>query len=168
MNLPDVPMHCVAERLRLTQPCPGRLTIADAFITTGVPAHIRQHGGGISPMRIPCSSAKQAVPELPGCQLELLFTALTARRYVRKDGLRTLAVADAERSPPALQGPTLGEAGAPDVDVEFLLEAIVPAETPRAVIDRLRCCQSRRYARRTFSGLIGMAACKPCSRSPRN
>jgi tripartite-type tricarboxylate transporter receptor subunit TctC len=48
-----------------------------------------------------------------------------------------VAVTSPKRSPLAPDVPTVAEAGVPDLGFEVLYDALVPAATPQAVVDRL-------------------------------
>jgi tripartite-type tricarboxylate transporter receptor subunit TctC len=68
--------------------------------------------------------------------LQLSMPALSA--HIRAGSLRALAVASDKRSPAFPDVPTLGEAGIPDHEVEYMVGVVVPAGTPKGVIDLLQ------------------------------
>lgn len=138
VNSARVPVHSVAELLAYAKARPGQLTIGDATSTTRVLGSLLQRAGGIELTRVPYRSSTQAIPDLIGGQLDMLFTDLTALRYLKDGRVRALAVDDKARSPLVPELPTLVESGLKGLELGFLLQAVVPARTPEPVIARLR------------------------------
>lgn len=137
-NADRVPVRTAAEFLALARTRTEPFSIGDATFTTRALAELLQRSGGIKLTRVTYRSSTQAMPDLMGGQLDLLFTDLTALRQVKQGRVRALGVADTVRSPLAPDLPTLAEAGLAGLDFGFMLQVAVPAGTPEAVIQRLR------------------------------
>lgn len=106
---------------------PGHLAGELMVLRTGAPmAHIPYRGGG------------PAVTDVIGGQVPLLWVSIPAAAAQVKAGkLRALAVSTTKRSPAFPDVPTMQEAGVPDFEVDSWYAMLVPAKTPRAIIDKL-------------------------------
>ena len=106
---------------------PGHLAGELMVLRTGAPmAHIPYRGGG------------PAVTDVIGGQVPLLWVSIPAAAAQVKAGkLRALAVSTTKRSPAFPDVPTMQEAGVADFEVDSWYAMLVPAKTPRPIIDRL-------------------------------
>lgn len=106
---------------------PGHLAGELMVLRTGAPmAHIPYRGGG------------PAVTDVIGGQVPLLWVSIPAAAAQVKAGkLRALAVSTTKRSPAFPDVPTMQEAGVTDFEVDSWYAMLVPAKTPRPIIDRL-------------------------------
>jgi len=138
-----VPVKSVPELIALARQQPGKLTYGDATAVTQVLGDLLQRRTGIKLTRVPYKSSTQALPDLIGGQIDLLFTDLTALRYVKDGKLKALAISDSKRSALAPEVPTLEEVGVKDSEVGFILEVVVPAGTPMPVVERLHALVSK-------------------------
>ena len=60
-----------------------------------------------------------------------------AAPHIKSGALRALAVTSAKRVPTLPDVPTMAEAGAPDQEAETMQGVLLPAGTPREIVDRL-------------------------------
>jgi len=106
---------------------PGHLAGELMVLRTGAPmAHIPYRGGG------------PAVTDVIGGQVPLLWVSIPAAAAQVKAGkLRALAVSTTKRSPAFPDVPTMQEAGVADFEVDSWYAMLVPAKTPRPIIERL-------------------------------
>jgi tripartite-type tricarboxylate transporter receptor subunit TctC len=94
---------------------------------------------GIQLEHIPYKGGGQAITDVVGGQIPLVFTAIaTAQQYVRGGRLVALGVPGATRSSALPEVPTFIESGLPGFDVSAWTGIFAPAATPRAVVERLR------------------------------
>ena len=94
---------------------------------------------GIALEHIPYKGGGQAIADVVGGQIPLVFTAIaTAQQYVRAGRLVALGVPGAKRSAALPDVPTFQESGLQGFDVSSWTGIFAPAKTPRAVIGRLR------------------------------
>ncbi len=94
---------------------------------------------GIALEHIPYKGGGQAIADVVGGQIPLVFTAIaTAQQYVRGGRLVALGVPGAKRSAALPDTPTFQESGLQGFDVSAWTGIFAPAKTPRAVIERLR------------------------------
>ena len=94
---------------------------------------------GIALEHIPYKGGGQAITDVVGGQIPLVFTAIaTAQQYVRAGRLVALGVPGAQRSAALPEVPTFQESGLQGFDVSSWTGIFAPARTPRAVVERLR------------------------------
>jgi len=95
---------------------------------TGLPLeHIPYKGGG------------QAIIDGISGQIPLVFTAIaTAQQYVKAGRLTALGVPSAKRSSALPDVPTFNESGVSGFDVSSWVGILVPAKTPRPIVERLQ------------------------------
>jgi tripartite-type tricarboxylate transporter receptor subunit TctC len=94
---------------------------------------------GIALEHVPYKGGGQAITDVVGGQIPLVFTAIaTAQQYVRAGRLIALGVPGARRSAALPDVPTFVESGLPGFDVSSWTGIFAPASTPRPVIDKLQ------------------------------
>ena len=94
---------------------------------------------GIALEHVPYKGGGQAITDVVGGQIPLVFTAIaTAQQYVRTGRLVGLGVPGATRSAALPDVPTFAESGLPGFDVSSWTGIFAPASTPRPVIDKLQ------------------------------
>jgi len=94
---------------------------------------------GIALEHVPYKGGGQAITDVVGGQIPLVFTAIaTAQQYVRAGRLVALGVPGATRSAALPDVPTFVESGLPGFDVSSWTGIFAPASTPRSVIDKLQ------------------------------
>ncbi|MDQ5849423.1 MAG: tripartite tricarboxylate transporter substrate binding protein, partial [Pseudomonadota bacterium] len=94
---------------------------------------------GVQLEHIPYKGGGQAITDVVGGQIPLVFTAIaTAQQYVRGGRLVGLGVPGAKRSGALPEVPTFAESGLPGFDVASWVGIFAPAKTPRPVIERLQ------------------------------
>jgi len=87
---------------------------------------------------VPFNGAAPAVNSTIGGHTPIMFGALPGVAAAIKNGqLRALAVTTAKRSPDFPDVPTLAEAGVPDQESEFIQAVLVPAGTPKEIVNQL-------------------------------
>ena len=105
----------------------GHLALELFNVTAGTKiTHVPYKGGG------------PAMTDLLGGQIHLIFaTAASAIGNVQAGKIRALAVSTAKRSKLTPDLPTVAEAGVPGFEANNWNGLVVPAKTPRPIIDRL-------------------------------
>ena len=106
---------------------PGHLAGELMVIRTGAPLiHIPYRGGG------------PAVTDVMGGQVPYLWVSIpAAAQFVKAGKLKALAVSTVKRSAAFPDVPTMQEAGVSDFEVDSWYAMLVPAKTPKAIIDKL-------------------------------
>lgn len=137
---PGVAANNVGELIKLAKDKPGALTMASAG--TGSSNHLVgelfQSSTGTKLTHVPYKGSGQALVDLVGGQVNLLFDQLTsASANIKANKLRALAVSSAKRWPGFDNVPTFGEAGVRNFEITNVTGLLAPAGTPNEVISKL-------------------------------
>ena len=137
---PSLPSRTLKEFIALARARPGELPYASAG--SGSPAHLAfelmQRAAKITMTHVPYKGAAPALVDLIGGHVVIYFSGMPpAMPHVRAGKLRALAVSTAKRSPAATDIPTVAEAGIPGFDVPTWFGVLVPAATPKDVVQKL-------------------------------
>jgi tripartite-type tricarboxylate transporter receptor subunit TctC len=137
---PTVPANTYAEFIAYARQNPGKLSYASAG--TGSIHHITtelfKSLTGVQMVHVPYKGMGQGSQALIAGDVQVAFTSYTAIAAFAKAGkVRMLASADGKRTPALPDVPTLAELGLPGFDMASLLGALVPAGTPREIINKL-------------------------------
>ena len=135
---PSVPAKSVQELIAYAKANPGKLTFGSGSSSSRIAGEMLKTLGGIDITHVPYRSNPQAITDLLGGQISLVFADIsTTLPQVKRDKATGLAVSTAKRSPLAPDLPTMAEAGVPGYDLAAWFGAFVPAKTPKPVIDKL-------------------------------
>jgi tripartite-type tricarboxylate transporter receptor subunit TctC len=89
-------------------------------------------------IHVPYKSSTQAVVDLIGGRISLMFDNMTTAMPYLKDGrLRALAVTSRQRLPLLPNVPTMAESGLPEVTVSPWWGIFAPAGTPAEIVQKL-------------------------------
>jgi tripartite-type tricarboxylate transporter receptor subunit TctC len=137
---PDVPAKSLQELIDYAKQNPGKLNYASGGI--GSAAHIAMVAladrAGITMTHVPYRGTAPAVTDLLGGRVQLTFTgAPNLLQHVEAGSMRALAVSGSSRLKSAPNVPTVAESGFPGFEASQWYGILVPAGTPKAVVDRL-------------------------------
>jgi tripartite-type tricarboxylate transporter receptor subunit TctC len=137
---PTVPAKTVAELIDYIRANPGKISYASAG--TGTTPHLSGElfrlSLNLDIVHVPFSGAGPAIQSLAGDHTPMAFTSLPPAIPLIQDGkIRPLAVSAAKRVAALPDVPTLGEAGLKDQEADTLQAVLVPAGTPRPIVDLL-------------------------------
>ncbi len=137
---PSVPVKNVKEFIALAQKNPGRLN----FGTAGSGSSTHMVGEwfklvtGVNLTHVPYKGSAQAMQDLLGGQIELMFENLpTAIAQIRAGKVRALGMTSRERSPSMPEVPTVAEAGVPGFEATAWFTIAAPAKVPADIIRKL-------------------------------
>jgi tripartite-type tricarboxylate transporter receptor subunit TctC len=135
---PSVPVSTAKELIDYAKAKPGELTFGSGSSSSRIAGEMLKTLAGIDMVNVPYKSNPQAVTDLLGGQISLVFADISTTLPQAKAGkVKALAVSSAQRSPLAPDLPTMADAGVPGYDLTAWFAAFVPAGTPRPVIDKL-------------------------------
>ena len=137
---PSVPVKSVKELIALAKAKPNTLNFASGG--NGSSPHLSgellKMVAGIQITHVPYKGSGPGVTDLLGGHVQMMFAGpLAFEQYIKADRLRALAVADKRRSSLLPDVPTMTEAGFPGVETGTWYALLVPAKTPRPVVDQL-------------------------------
>jgi tripartite-type tricarboxylate transporter receptor subunit TctC len=137
---PSLPVKSVRDLVALARARPGQINFASSG--NGSSPHLCgenfKYLAKIDLVHVPYKGVGVAMPDLIAGQVQLLFSDMAPFvPYVKTGRLRVLAVSTAQRSKLYPQLPTIAEAGVPGYELAGWYGVVVPAATPRAIVDRL-------------------------------
>jgi len=137
---PSIPARDVKELIGLIKANPGKYNYASSGIgtTPHLSGEMFKLSQGLDLVHVPFKGSSPAVQSALAGHTPIAFAALTPAVPFVKDGtLRALAVTTPQRSPALPDVPTLAEAGLTGQEADTTLSTLVPAGTPRVIIDIL-------------------------------
>jgi tripartite-type tricarboxylate transporter receptor subunit TctC len=137
---PSVPARTVQELVDYIRKNPGQASFASAGIgtTPHLSGELFRLSLGLDMVHVPFGGAGPALQSALAGHTPIAFTALPpAVPLVTAGQLRALALTSAKRSPALPDVPTMAEAGLHDQEAETILPILVPAATPKPIIDLL-------------------------------
>jgi tripartite-type tricarboxylate transporter receptor subunit TctC len=137
---PSLPVQSVRELVALAKAQPGKLTFASSGTgsTNHLAGELFRVMAGINMIHVPYKGGGPAMNDVIGGQVSYMFgTVLETLPQARAGRLRALAVSSAKRASFAPELPTVAEAGVPGYDVTGWYGFLVPAATPKPVVDKL-------------------------------
>lgn len=137
---PSFPAQSIHELIALAKAKPSELNYASGGLGTAnhVAGELFKNLAGVQITHVPYKGGGPALADLLGGHVSVLFSTLTSTLDLVKAGrLRALATTGSKRSGAAPELPTVAESGLPGYVVEAWYGVMVPAGTPRPIIDRL-------------------------------
>ena len=137
---PSLPVNSVAELIALGKAKPGSLTVASVGAGTAqhLAGEIFRAQAGLEWVHVPYKGSAPAFTDLLGGQVNLLFDNIPASQpHIKAGKVKALAVTSATRSSALPDVPTVAEAGLPGYEAVAWQNVLVPAGTPRPIVDRL-------------------------------
>ncbi|MGZ5848764.1 MAG: tripartite tricarboxylate transporter substrate binding protein, partial [Ramlibacter sp.] len=136
---PDSPYRSVADVVAAAKKTPGKLTFGSGSSSSRVAGELFKQLSGTDILHVPYKSNPIALTDLLGGQIDMMITdTATGVPQIKAGKLRALGVSTANRIPLLPDVPTIAEAGVKGYDMGYWFAAYVPANTPAAVVARLR------------------------------
>lgn len=137
---PSLPVKTIAELIRLAKARPGDITYSSPG--NGTPLHLATEllkvTAGIDIRHIPYKGASPAMVSTISGETQLTITTFVVATPLMKEGrLRAIAVASEKRVSTFPSLPTVAESGIKGTESNSWYGMLVPAATPRPVVDRL-------------------------------
>jgi tripartite-type tricarboxylate transporter receptor subunit TctC len=137
---PSVPARSVRELLALAQAKPGQINYGSGGVGTAshLATELLKLMAKVDMVHVPYKGLGPALTDLMGGQIQLIISTLaSALPQVRAGKLRALAVTTAKRSAFFPEIPSMDEAGVRGYEFSTWYGLLVPAGTPRSIVDRL-------------------------------
>lgn len=136
----EVPAKSAEEFIALAKSKPGAFSFCSSG-SGGAPhltGELFKSETGADLVHVPYKGSGPAVTDLIAGRVQVMFDgAPSLLAHVKSGKLRVLAAAGRKRNPLAPDAPTFAEIGYPQIDVSLWYGVMVPAGTPKPVIDRL-------------------------------
>jgi tripartite-type tricarboxylate transporter receptor subunit TctC len=135
---PEVPAKTLAELVQLAKSRPGQLNYGTAGSSIHLAVEQFSTQAGIRMNHVPYKGSAPAVSDLVGGQIQVLFDPFSSLYpQVSAGKVRALAISTEKRSTVAPTIPTVAEQGYAGFDVSSWQGIVVPAGTPRPIVQRL-------------------------------
>jgi len=136
---PDGPYKTVADLVAAAKAKPGALTFGSAGIGNSqhLAGELFNQMAGISTLHVPYPGTAQGLVAVMTRQIDFFFSDPSAMPHVRAGKLRALAVSTTTRSNNLPDVPTVAEAGVPGYEYTNWYGFVVPAKTPKPIIQYL-------------------------------
>jgi tripartite-type tricarboxylate transporter receptor subunit TctC len=135
---PAVPAKTVQEFVAYAKANPGKLTFGAGSSSSRIAGEMLKSLAGLDITYVPYRSNPQAITDLLGGQINIVFADIsTTLPQIKAGAVNGLAVSTARRSVLAPDLPTMAEGGVKGYDLAAWFAAFVPAKTPRSTIDKL-------------------------------
>jgi tripartite-type tricarboxylate transporter receptor subunit TctC len=137
---PSVPVKTVKDLVALAKSQPGKLTYGSSGV--GGAGHLAgvlfDQLAGTQMIHVPYKGGAPAMIALVGGEVQMVFaTAETAVPQIKSGKIRALGVTMAKRTALLPDLPTIAEAGLPGYEANNWYGILVPAKTPKPIVDRL-------------------------------
>jgi tripartite-type tricarboxylate transporter receptor subunit TctC len=159
----------VRELIALAKTQPGRLTYGSSG--TGAASHLCaelfKSMAGIDLLHVPYKGTGQALTDLLGGQVDLLFApAQTVMSHVRAGKLKALATTGEKRATALPELPSVAEAGVPGYAAVGWFGLLAPAATPQVRVAQLSRDANRVLAEREMRERMETLGAEPAGNTP--
>ena len=134
----SVPANTVQEFIAYAKANPGKIGFGNGTGSARLASEMLKSKAGVDMFSVPYKSNAQALTDLRGGQIQMLFGDIALMLpHIRSGALKGLGVSSARRSAAMPEMPTLQEAGVAGYELVGFIAAFAPARTPEPVVRRL-------------------------------
>jgi len=137
---PSVPVRSMRELISIARSSPGKVAYGSGGFGSAnhLAAELMQSAAGIRFTHVPYKSATHGIAGALSGEVDMVIVVVSsAVSYIQTGKMRGLAVLDSRRNSSIAAVPTAAEAGLPGLLAVNWYALLVPAGTPRSIIDRL-------------------------------
>lgn len=166
---PSLPAKTLPELIDYARKNPGKLSFASAGVgsVSHLAGELFKEEAKIDILHVPYKGGGAAVPDLLSGRVSMMLETIpNALPLARNGQMRAIGVTTKERSSSAPEILTLSEQGLPGFDVSAWTGLFVPANTPRAIVDRLNDETKKISSNSAYVGLIQSMATDVASSTP--
>jgi tripartite-type tricarboxylate transporter receptor subunit TctC len=166
---PSVPAKTVAEFIALAKAKPGQLNYASSG--PGTPYHMAgelfKAMTGTDIVHVPHKASGEARNSVIGGHVQMMFDAVTTMMpNVQAGQVRALGTTGLKRSATTPDIPTIAEAGVPGYEATIWLGVMAPANTPKAIVDKLNAEINKVLARADLKANWAKQGAEPMPMTP--
>ena len=134
----QVPAKTLPEFMRYAKANPGKVAFGAGTGSARLASELLKAKGGVNLMSVPYKSNAQALQDLRGGQIQMLFGDITLMLpQIRSNAVKALGVSTLQRSVTMPDMPTLHEQGIAGFELAGFIAAFAPAKTPEPIVRRL-------------------------------
>ena len=166
---PLVPAKDLRELISLAKAKPGQLNYGSSGVgaTPHLAAEYFKSAAGVDIVHVPYKGSTPVYADLMAGLVSMYFAVpASGAPYVKSGKLRAIAVTSAKRASLLPSVPTMAEAGLPGYDISSFYALLVPAGTPREIVNRLAEATARAVASPDLREKIVNAGSEPASSTP--
>jgi tripartite-type tricarboxylate transporter receptor subunit TctC len=137
---PSLPVKSFREVIAYAKANPKKLSFASAGVASvgHLTGELLNNMAGIDMVHVPYKGSGQAVIDLLGGQVQLMFSGMSSvMQHVKAGKLKPLAVTGAKRSAAVPDVPTIAESGFPGFEATAWYGVLAAAKTPRPIVTKL-------------------------------
>jgi tripartite-type tricarboxylate transporter receptor subunit TctC len=137
---PSLPVKSFRELIAYAKANPRKLNFASSGVASvgHLTGELLNTAAGIDMVHVPYKGSGQAVIDLLGGQVQMMFSGMSSvMQHIKAGKLRALAVTGAQRSPAVPEVPTIAESGFPGFEATAWYGVLAPARTPKTIVTRL-------------------------------
>jgi tripartite-type tricarboxylate transporter receptor subunit TctC len=166
---PEVSAKTLPELVQLIRDNPGKYSYAGPGIgsTPQLGGELFRLTYKLDLIHVPFTGAAPAVQSTIGGHTPIAFTALPSSMAAIQAGqVRAIALAAAERAPQLPDVPTFSEQGVKDQDADTLTGIVVPAGTPKEIVDLLSRTIAKGVAEPEVKARLAALGFRPVANTP--
>lgn len=166
---PQVPAKTLPELVQLIRDNPGKYSYAGPGIgsTPQLGGELFRLTYNLDLIHVPFTGAAPAVQSTIGGHTPIAFTALPSSMAAIQAGqVRAIALAATERAPQLPDVPTFAEQGVKDQEADTLTGIVVPAGTPKEIIDLLSRTVAKGVAEPEVKARLAALGFRPVANTP--
>ncbi|MEP9348763.1 tripartite tricarboxylate transporter substrate binding protein [Xanthobacter sp. KR7-225] len=164
---PSVPAATTQDFIAYAKANPGKLSFGAGSTSSRLAVEMLKTGAGVDILYVPYKSNPQAVSDLLGGQIQVMFADIsTTLPQARAGKLKALGVSSAQRSKLAPELPTMREAGIAGYELTAWFAAFVPAKTPAPIVATLNKAMVQAMADQGVQTALLNAGIEPNSSTP--
>jgi tripartite-type tricarboxylate transporter receptor subunit TctC len=162
-------VNSVAELIAYAKKNPGKLSNASSG--SGSPGHVGaelfKFMSGTEIVHVPYKGGTTAITDLIAGRVDLMFESLSSSApHARQKSIKALGVSGAKRSVGFPEIPTIAEAGVPGYEAPTWNGVLVPAGTPRPIVDKLNTAVNKALASQAFKDRFAVIGDEPAGGTP--
>jgi tripartite-type tricarboxylate transporter receptor subunit TctC len=164
---PSVPAKSLRELIALARGQPLAYGTSGTGGTPHLAGEMLAQRTGARLTHVPYKGGGQAIIDVAGGQIPLVYTAIaTAQQFVKSGRLRGIGVSSDRRSPALPEVPTFVEGGLSGFVVNSWVGVLAPAKTPRPIVERLYREISAALADPAVKERYGVLGIEPVGNTP--
>lgn len=133
-----LPVKNLSEFIAYAKANPGKVSFGSGTGSARLASEMLKSKAGIDMLSVPYKSNAQALQDLRGGQIQMLFGDIALMLpHIRANAVKGLGVSSAKRSATMPDMPTLQEQGVAGYELAGFIAAFAPAKTPEPIVRRL-------------------------------